>query len=90
MNRYRALLLTTLLFLAASGAVRAEEEPYELEIVRRDGGESMVAADITARSGVFTNGLIIKFKHPTYGQGVLVADQAYVNYTTGDLAAGTA
>lgn len=88
MKFYRALFLTLLLSLAAARAVSAAEVPYELEIVPRGtGGESAVSADLTARTGFFTNGLTIKFKHPVYGQGVLVADQAYVNYFTGDVRA---
>jgi len=85
MNFHRAalLVLTTLLF--ASHAAHAEEEA-SIEIIPRD-TNSLILGSITDRAVTFTNGLTILFNHPTYGRGVLIADQAEVNQITGDVVA---
>jgi LPS-assembly protein len=78
-----ALILSLLLWAATPG--RAAEDTYLVVEPRND--QSGFYASVTDRSVVFTNGLIIKFSHPTYGQGVMLADKAQVNQFTGDVAA---
>jgi len=57
-----------------------------MEIVPRS-GESGFEASVTEHTMTFTNGLLIKFSHPQYGKGILLADQARVNQMTGDVQA---
>jgi LPS-assembly protein len=88
MNIHRAATLVFLTFVClAAPSATAQEQPY-LEIVplNEEGG---IEADLKARSVIITNGVVVKFKHPNpvYGQGVLVAERATVNQTTGDIIA---
>ncbi len=88
MNFYRAALVALTLFLGlAAGSVQAQEDAH-LEIVPRAGsGFVEGSTSPTNRYVVITNGLVVKFNHPSYGQGVLVADRARVNFSTGEVRA---
>jgi len=88
MNIYRAarLVCLTLVCWAAASAQAQSAGEYSLEIVGRS-TNSVVEGSYDKRSGVFTNGVIVKFNHPQYGAGVLEADQARVDYNTGEIIA---
>jgi LPS-assembly protein len=89
MNFYRAALLalTSLLCLGTWRTFAQEEEP-SLEIVPLAGAGAVEGSiNPTNRFVVITNGLIVKFKHPLYGRGVLVADRARVNASSGEVIA---
>lgn len=86
MNCYRAaLLILTLFFCQALVSAQAQEESY-LEILPL-AGSGDVMGNLAGRSAVITNRHVIKFKHPTYGQGVLIADRSQVQYHSGDVSA---
>ncbi len=86
MNRYRAaLFLLTFLFSQVACIVQAQEDSY-LEIVPMAGSGDFTAST-RDRWLIITNRHIIKFKHPTYGQGVLVADRSQVDSLEGDVIA---
>lgn len=84
MNLYRTALLALMTFCCLGPRPAAAQEDSYLEIVPR-AGAGVVEGNInpTNRYVVITNGLVVKFKHPTYGQGVLLADRARVNVNSG-------
>ena len=86
MNIQRAaiLVLTTVLCLAAF-ALRAEDEPSL--IIQKISGDSQVEYDSIKKTAIATKGVMVKFDHPTYGHGILLADNAEVDLRTEDIAA---
>lgn len=88
MNFYRAALLALMLLLALCASSLAQEAA-SLEIVPRSGSSGGIQGSINPTNGyvIITNALIIKFKHPTYGNGVLLADTAQVRAASGEVKA---
>lgn len=89
MKFYRAAILVfmTIFCLAAFSSRAQQMDAGTLEIISRSSTNSGFEASVDEKSVLFTNGVIVKFNHPTYGTGVLVADQARINTTTGDIVA---
>jgi LPS-assembly protein len=67
--------------------VRAQASP-EMELtIDALTTNGVVAVDARKNVAVATNGVIVRFKHPTYGQAVLVADAARVDFATQEVVA---
>jgi LPS-assembly protein len=86
MKFYRAAILALLLMLGGARTFAQQLEAGSLTIEPLNPGGTF-EVDLPSQSVVFTNGVMVKFQHPIYGSGVLVADRARINNTTGDIVA---
>ena len=86
MNIQRAaiLVLTTVFCLAAFSAQAEAEPSFTIEKLNSD---SQVEFFSTTKSATATKGVKVTFTHPIYGNGILIAENAEVNYETWDIAA---
>ena len=86
MNIQRAatFILTTVLCLAAFQSHAEEESSLTIEKIN---GESQVEWNSIKKTASATKGVKVSFKHPKYGHGILIADNAEVDLSTEDIVA---
>jgi lipopolysaccharide assembly outer membrane protein LptD (OstA) len=81
-----AILAVALFSFGLPSFVSAQQQQPELLIEKRS-EDSVVAMNVKDQIAVATNGVIIKFRHPVHGAGVLVADAARVDLATQEVLA---
>lgn len=82
-----AILALALLSFAFPFSLLAQQQSeVELKIEARS-GESAVAFNTEKNTALATNGVIVRFKHPQYGNAVLVADEARVDFAKQEVVA---